>query len=72
MESGGVSVAMAGTSNGYTFSDVGTGSFATTYNSLYHGILNITNNFGVTASYRVFRTEYQISSPLTVTSKDSL
>lgn len=65
-------VAMAGTSSGYTFSDTKSGSFGTNYTSLYYGTLDIGNVFGVTSSYKVFRTENQISSDLTVVSKESL
>lgn len=68
----GLQVSMASTANGYTSSDVKVGSFGTTYSSFHYNLVDIGNAFGVTHSYRVFRTEYQISSPLTVTSKDSL
>lgn len=70
LTNGGIPVAMAATSQGYTFSEQKSSSIGTV-SSLYYGQIFVTSSYGIGATYNVFRTLNQINSDLFINTSET-
>jgi hypothetical protein len=67
-----VPVSMAGTAQGFTYSESITGNYGATVTSLYFTKIFVTSSYGIGATYNVFRTYNNINSNLDVLSNTYL
>jgi hypothetical protein len=66
----GVPVAMAGTSNGFSYQETKVGNYNGTISSIYHDKIFITGSFGVGKTYSLYRTLNSISSGVDIISNE--